>query len=79
MEWGIKGNENRGSPEEETMDGISTMERKAAVKAIRNERRSGDRTKMVCLECGREFGKRIGANTYEVRCPRCGSYDTEVC
>lgn len=36
------------------------------------------KTKMECLECGRIFNKKIGRNTVEVKCPSCGSYDTEV-
>lgn len=34
-------------------------------------------TKMKCMECGKEFKKKIGPRTYEVKCPKCGSYDTE--
>jgi len=35
-------------------------------------------TPMVCQECGHKFKKRIGAGTVEVKCPKCGGYDTEV-
>lgn len=34
-------------------------------------------TPMECIECGRKFKKVIGKNTFEVKCPKCGSYDTE--
>lgn len=34
-------------------------------------------TQMECIECGRRFKKVIGRNTFEVKCPKCGSYDTE--
>lgn len=36
------------------------------------------KTTMVCNECGRKFKKTIKASTYEVKCPGCGGYDTEV-
>jgi len=36
-----------------------------------------DKTEMKCQECGKEFKKKIGKGTYEVKCPKCGSYDTE--
>jgi DNA-directed RNA polymerase subunit RPC12/RpoP len=34
-------------------------------------------TPMQCNECGRSFKKKIGPRTVEVRCPKCGGYDTE--
>jgi Zn finger protein HypA/HybF involved in hydrogenase expression len=34
-------------------------------------------TKMKCMECGKDFKKKIGKKTVEVKCPKCGSYDTE--
>jgi len=34
-------------------------------------------TPMICRECGRKFKKIIGPKTFEVKCPKCGSYDTE--
>lgn len=37
-----------------------------------------EKSRFVCLECGHHFNKTIGINTYEVKCPKCGSYDTEV-
>lgn len=30
-----------------------------------------------CLECGKVFRRVIGLRTVEVKCPKCGSYDTE--
>jgi Zn finger protein HypA/HybF involved in hydrogenase expression len=33
--------------------------------------------KIGCDECGHTFTKKIGPNTYEVKCPKCGGYDTE--
>jgi len=37
----------------------------------------GQATQMQCMECGKKFKKKIGPKTYEVKCPKCGSYDTE--
>ncbi|GAH11839.1 unnamed protein product [marine sediment metagenome] len=34
------------------------------------------KAKMQCWECGKKFTKTIGPRTHEVRCPKCGSYDT---
>lgn len=34
-------------------------------------------TQMQCMECGRKFKKKIGPKTFEIKCPKCGSYDTE--
>ncbi len=34
-------------------------------------------TNMKCMECGKRFKKKIGKSTYEVKCPKCGGYDTE--
>jgi DNA-directed RNA polymerase subunit RPC12/RpoP len=33
--------------------------------------------RMLCVECGHRFVKKLGRNTYEVRCPKCHGYDTE--
>jgi len=35
-------------------------------------------TKMECLECDEIFYKKIGKHTVEVRCPKCGSDETEI-
>ena len=35
-------------------------------------------TPMICNECGKKFKKKIGPKTYEVKCPKCGSFDTEL-
>jgi len=32
---------------------------------------------MQCMECDKKFKKKIGPKTFEVKCPKCGSYDTE--
>jgi hypothetical protein len=34
-------------------------------------------TQMECMECGKRFKKKIGPKTVEVKCPKCGGYDTE--
>lgn len=36
-----------------------------------------DKIQMQCMECGARFKKKIGPKTFEVKCPKCGSYDTE--
>ena len=36
------------------------------------------KTAMKCIECGKAFKKSIGPKTFEVKCPKCGSTDTEV-
>lgn len=35
------------------------------------------KTSMRCNECEKKFKKKIGPRTYEAKCPKCGSYDTE--
>ena len=39
---------------------------------------AGDSASMLCLECGKRFKKKIGPSTYEAKCPKCGSYDTDL-
>lgn len=36
------------------------------------------KTKFTCYECGKVFYKKMGPRTFEVKCPRCGSHDTET-
>jgi len=38
---------------------------------------AGESTPMLCNECGAKFKKKLTAKTFEVKCPKCGSYDTE--
>ena len=38
-----------------------------------------EKTQMCCMECGNKFNKKIGSRTYEIKCPKCKSYDTEPC
>lgn len=38
---------------------------------------SGESTKMSCNECGAKFKKKLSKKTSEVKCPKCGGYDTE--
>ena len=33
---------------------------------------------MECMECGHKFKKKIGKNTVEVKCPKCGGFDTDL-
>jgi phage FluMu protein Com len=42
-----------------------------------DEAKGGDSTQMQCMECGHKFKKRLGKNTFEVKCPKCKGYDTE--
>ena len=46
-----------------------------AIKTIKTIK--ADKVAMVCVECGKLFKKVFGPTTFEVRCPGCGSYDTE--
>ena len=39
---------------------------------------ASQQTPMVCHECGKKFKKKIGKGTAEVKCPKCGGYDTDV-
>lgn len=34
--------------------------------------------KMVCYNCGKNFKKKLQRHTFEVKCPRCGGYYTDV-
>ena len=34
-------------------------------------------TKLKCMECGKEFKRKIGKNTYDIKCPKCHGYDVE--
>jgi phage FluMu protein Com len=36
------------------------------------------RVQVSCQECGHVFNKSIGPQTFEIKCPRCKSYDVEV-
>ena len=42
-----------------------------------NEASASVSTPMICNECDKKFKKKIGPKTYEVKCPKCRSYDTE--
>jgi len=33
---------------------------------------------ILCVECGYEFRKIIRPSTFEIRCPKCHGYDTEI-
>jgi PHP family Zn ribbon phosphoesterase len=39
--------------------------------------RKGKGMLIHCNECGHQFRKKIGPKTYEIKCPKCGGYDTE--
>jgi DNA-directed RNA polymerase subunit RPC12/RpoP len=53
------------------------MEVLEKINIILGEAKKTGSTKMECMECGKKFKKKIGPRTYEVKCPKCGSYDTE--
>lgn len=36
------------------------------------------KTEMECMECGKKFKKKLSSTTVEVKCPKCGGYDTDV-
>lgn len=36
-----------------------------------------EKSDIVCLECGKKFKKKI-TNFSEIKCPKCGGYDTEI-
>ena len=36
-----------------------------------------EKTEILCNECGKRFKRTIGINTFEIKCPKCGGYDTE--
>jgi Zn finger protein HypA/HybF involved in hydrogenase expression len=37
---------------------------------------ASEKMKIKCNECGHLFQKNITAKTYEIKCPKCKSYDT---
>jgi len=43
-----------------------------------NRKRTQSSSQLQCIECGHKFKKKIGMRTIEVKCPKCGSYDTEL-
>jgi Zn finger protein HypA/HybF involved in hydrogenase expression len=44
---------------------------------ILSEKKGSESTEMYCNECGKKFKKKITSKTVEVKCPKCGGYDTE--
>jgi hypothetical protein len=45
---------------------------------IQSGLKKAETVQMICLECGHRFKKTIGPKTFEVRCPKCKGYDTDV-
>lgn len=41
-------------------------------------KRNSARVQCQCNECGHGWSRTISARTTEVRCPKCGGYDTEL-
>ena len=61
------------------VDGVNHVIAGAFGVALTPKRKRTRRTTpMECLECGRKFRRTIGPRTYEVQCPGCGGYDTDV-
>lgn len=42
------------------------------------KRRASRRIPITCLECGHRFSRAIGPRTFEIRCPKCHGYDTDL-
>ena len=38
----------------------------------------GQEATLKCNFCGKVFKKKIGPNTYEIKCPKCKEYDVDV-
>ena len=53
------------------------MELKSGRLAKAGMKQKGYATQMQCMECLKKFKKKIGPKTFEVKCPKCGSFDTE--
>jgi len=51
---------------------------KSALKMFRARNLKPKATKMVCLECDKKFSKVFGKETWDAKCPRCGSFDTDT-
>jgi len=60
--------------------GIGLDEAKEMYAEIRGKTgaRQAEKVSMECLECGAVFSKNITGDTYEVKCPKCGGYDTDL-
>jgi predicted Zn-ribbon and HTH transcriptional regulator len=54
---------------------LSEVEELMAVLGKANE--ASESTPMICRECGKKFKKNISKNAFDVKCPKCGGYDTE--
>lgn len=46
-------------------------------KINKNSESNTEKIKIRCNECGHVFSKKITASTYEIKCQKCRSYDTE--
>jgi hypothetical protein len=65
--------------EEEDIDKIQDdlLRRQDYFKGWLNELKA-EKTEMECMECGKKFKKKLSAKAFEVKCPKCGGYDTDV-
>lgn len=41
------------------------------------DQHAGSKIRLECLECGAHFSRKVGPRTYEIKCPKCHSYDVE--
>lgn len=60
----------------DSMEKLQRWSRK--LKGDPKETKAAEKSPMACNECGYKFEKKITKGTVEVKCPQCGSYDTEL-
>lgn len=39
---------------------------------------SADKVEIQCMECDHRFTRKVSPRLYEIKCPKCGGYDTEI-
>jgi Zn finger protein HypA/HybF involved in hydrogenase expression len=37
-----------------------------------------ERVTIECMECGHKFKRSVSRSTFEIKCPKCGGYDTDI-
>lgn len=47
------------------------------MKMMESKETNKEKSDMICRDCGKKFKKRI-SNYSEIKCPKCGSYDTDI-
>jgi len=58
--------------------GSGGLERSSEIEVLGEAAASGDKVPIQCVECDHRFKRKLGSRVTEARCPKCGSYDTEV-